>query len=103
MMAIGYVLFCAGLGLRLWSIYTLRGVGVSGTSFDLVKLPPRIASGGPYRLCRHPAYLGSLAMIAGVGMAALGAPGAVLAVPAWPFYWDRMVRENEILYPQGEE
>ncbi len=48
----GLVLVLGGLSLRSWAAGTLR----KGKGLTTV---------GPYRLCRHPLYLGSLAMMAG--------------------------------------
>jgi protein-S-isoprenylcysteine O-methyltransferase Ste14 len=80
------VLFWAGLLLYVWSVLTL------GTHFrtavQLLK-GQRLVTRGPYRLLRHPAYTGGIAVFAGIGLAggnwlaAIAAPLAVALGYAW--------------------
>jgi protein-S-isoprenylcysteine O-methyltransferase Ste14 len=63
--------------------------------FGLITLPNRYVTNGVYRL-RHPAYIGAILMIAGAGILVFGWSGAALVIPAWPFYADRIYREERI-------
>lgn len=84
----GWLLAAAGLGLVAWSMAELwrtgRGLPVSA-------LPPlRLATQGPYRLCRHPIYLGYDLALLGVGLGvaspSLAWIAAPLLLPAWLCY-----------------
>lgn len=53
----GYLLLLAGLTIRIWCILYIGG----RKSIDVI-------SDGPYSLCRHPLYLGTLLLAFGVGL-----------------------------------
>jgi protein-S-isoprenylcysteine O-methyltransferase Ste14 len=62
----GFLLMSAGEGLRLWATTLL------GRFFQLVVVIQeghRVVTGGPYRVIRHPAYAGTLLLVAGIGLA----------------------------------
>jgi protein-S-isoprenylcysteine O-methyltransferase len=61
----------AGLGLRLWAVLTLRE---RYTRTLLTHGEHPIERGGPYRLVRHPGYLGSLLCLNGVAVTSGSAP-----------------------------
>jgi protein-S-isoprenylcysteine O-methyltransferase Ste14 len=62
----GVSLIWAGIALRLWAVLTLsRFFKVS----VIVQDDHQLVTHGPYRWLRHPAYAGSLASLAGVGLA----------------------------------
>jgi protein-S-isoprenylcysteine O-methyltransferase Ste14 len=63
---IGVTLGAVGLGIRLWSVLTLRE---RYTRTLLVQDQQSIERGGPYRWVRHPGYLGSLLCLNGVALA----------------------------------
>ena len=71
--------------------YRLReGGGGPGTSVP----PERLVTGGPYRCCRNPMYLGHLIFLAGLALALRSWLGA--AVFAYHLVWfDRRVRRDE--------
>ena len=93
----GILVFLAGLTLRgLAGIYLVEA-GWHLKDALLVTSPPGIATGGPYRFLKHPAYIGSLLMIAGAGLVALGWGGAIVSFAALPFYQARMVEEEALL------
>ena len=56
----------AGLGLRWWAMVTL---GRSYTRTLVTTADQSVATTGPYRLIRHPGYLGSLLTWAGAAAA----------------------------------
>jgi protein-S-isoprenylcysteine O-methyltransferase Ste14 len=71
--------------------YRLReGGGGPGISVP----PERLVTGGPYRICRNPMYLGHLIFLAGLALALRSWLGAALL--AFHFVWfDRRVRADE--------
>jgi protein-S-isoprenylcysteine O-methyltransferase Ste14 len=64
---IGLVIMLAGIGLRVWAN---RLLGAFYTRTLQVLEHHTIVQSGPYRLIRHPGYLGTLLMWAGAGLAA---------------------------------
>jgi protein-S-isoprenylcysteine O-methyltransferase Ste14 len=93
--AIGVLMVLAGYALRVWAMNRLAAVGIKGEQFYLPSYPERWLWRGPFRL-RHPCYIGSLMMIAGLGICVFGWPGVVLAVPAVPFFEERIRYEQAI-------
>jgi protein-S-isoprenylcysteine O-methyltransferase Ste14 len=77
-LVLGLVVAWAGLLLRLWAVLAL---GQSFTTTVMVKSEQQVVATGPYRLVRHPSYLGLLVLFLGLGLA-LGdvASAAVLVV-----------------------
>ncbi len=73
--AAGAAVYAAGVALRYWAFHTLRHqwhVDVSDTAGER-----HLVREGPYRLMRHPLYLGACLEVAGLPLA-LGAWGALL-------------------------
>ena len=93
---IGVVLAVVGLVLRWWAYRTLTEAGLPYSGFMEPQRPTEYTEEGPYRWVRHPAYVGSLLLIAGVGIVGLGWGGAVLALPAWPLFALRIHQENRL-------
>lgn len=79
------------LQYRLVGVYRRReGGGGPGISIP----PERLVTGGPYRFCRNPMYLGHLIFLAGVALALQSwLAAAVLVVHA--AWFDRRVRGDE--------
>ena len=71
----GFALEIAGLGLRAWSMETL---GRSYTRTLRTEGEQPVIDTGPYRLVRHPGYLGSLLIWTGFGISS--GSGAVMAL-----------------------
>jgi protein-S-isoprenylcysteine O-methyltransferase Ste14 len=65
------VLAIAGLAYAVWGLAYLR------RSFSIIPEARRLVSGGPYRLSRHPVYLGEVITAIGVNLATAGWPGAL--------------------------
>ena len=85
----------SGVLLRVWAISELKAVGVTMEQFFIPARPERYTDRGPYRLMKHPAYVGTFLFLSGAGLAALGWGGVTLALPAWPFFALRIYQENQ--------
>lgn len=85
----GVTLIVLGSSLRLWAIITLKEQWS-----EILRWPTRLVTNGPYRFVAHPAYYGSILMIAGV---ALLEPAVAIIWLAYAFYKSRMVVENEMI------
>jgi protein-S-isoprenylcysteine O-methyltransferase len=91
----GAVVGLAGLALRLWAVLALRE-RYSRTL--LIHDDHRIERGGPYRLVRHPGYLGSLLCLNAIAMASGAAPVLIASLLATiPAYVYRMRVEDAML------
>lgn len=83
-------LFAAGAALACASLFTL------GRSFAFLAARRELVVRGPYRLVRHPAYLGELAMLLGCAMASPW-PCAPLAIAAALTLAWRVRAEEDVL------
>jgi protein-S-isoprenylcysteine O-methyltransferase Ste14 len=93
--ATGVALMWAGIGLRLWAIFTL---GDSFRTSVEVHAGQRVIERGPYRLIRHPSYTGLMLIIAGIGVAdGTWASLAVALVLPLPALLRRISVEEEVL------
>ncbi len=77
----GLVLQAVGLGLRIWSMRTLRG---SYSRTLRTETEQEVVDDGPYRMVRHPGYLGSLMTWLGFALTSrslpvIGVVGGLLA------------------------
>src|SRR5438045_1563545 len=70
----GDILATIGLIYSVWGLAYLR------RSFSITPEARRLVTGGPYRLSRHPVYLGEIATAIGVNLATAGWPGALALV-----------------------
>jgi len=83
----------AGLGLfALGNALRIRAGYVMGESFDkavLIRADHHLSTGGPYRLARHPIYVGNLLAELGLGLALacwpLVAFTVVVSFPVWNY------------------
>lgn len=93
----GLFLFLAGWGLRRWALRELARVGIkTRVQLAVAAVPEEYTAEGPYRWLRHPCYLGSYMVFAGVGMMAFGMwAGAALYLPSCPHYYRRSLLEEE--------
>jgi protein-S-isoprenylcysteine O-methyltransferase Ste14 len=53
-------------------VYTVWGLAYLRRSFSIIPEARRLVTGGPYRLSRHPVYLGEIATAIGVNLATAG-------------------------------
>lgn len=67
----GDVLATIGLVYSVWGLAYLR------RSFSITPEARRLVTGGPYRLSRHPVYLGEITTAIGVNVATAGWPGVL--------------------------
>lgn len=91
-LAAGSVLIGAGLILHFLAMRRIKRLCVEP---HMIYPPDRYLTDGVYQL-RHPAYIGALLEVAGAGILFLGWGGIVLAFAAWPFYADRIMREEKL-------
>ncbi|HVW02024.1 MAG TPA: isoprenylcysteine carboxylmethyltransferase family protein [Planctomycetaceae bacterium] len=85
--ALGWLAFAAGAALRLWATLYLGG-----------RRGRTVVDQGPYSLCRHPLYLGSLLMLAGTGCFLKSATFlAGMAAPVLLYLWGSIPDEEEVL------
>lgn len=66
-----------GMLLRAWAVVTL---GRSYTTNVAARSDQRVVTSGPYRLVRHPAYLGLLILLLGFGLSLGDLASAVVLV-----------------------
>lgn len=64
-LALGLAIAWSGMLLRAWAVVTL---GRSFTTAVVVRSEQRVVASGPYRLVRHPSYLGLLIFFLGFGL-----------------------------------
>lgn len=93
--ALGAIIMCFGICLRLWAIDSL---GDFFSTFIAVRGGQRLIVSGPYRLVRHPSYTGSLLGFVGFAVA-LGSAIGILVTFALVLmaYYRRMNAEERIM------
>ncbi|HEY9217944.1 MAG TPA: isoprenylcysteine carboxylmethyltransferase family protein [Phenylobacterium sp.] len=95
-LALGAIVFLAGLGAILW---TFR---VNAFAATVVKVEAQrghqVIDTGPYALVRHPMYLGSILFFAGLGLLLDATAAALAAIPLFALaFLPRMVLEEAVL------
>lgn len=92
---LGLAVEATGLGIRIWSMRTL---GASYSRTLLTTDEQRIVDHGPYRLVRHPGYLGSLLTWAGFALSSRSLPvAATVAALLSVAYRRRIIAEEQLL------
>lgn len=92
----GALLFCAGAAWFGWALALHHAVGHRvGQALALHDAPAVLIDEGPYRVGRHPMYLGLLVMLLGLALG-LALPGLALVAVAAALWFDRIaiVREE---------
>ena len=89
---LGLAMITGGLWFRLWAIHTL---GKFFTATVQIKTDHRVVDSGPYRLVRHPSYLGALIAVVGSGLFLEATIGTVVCVVTMlAAYWIRIGAEE---------
>jgi protein-S-isoprenylcysteine O-methyltransferase Ste14 len=94
--AAGFALQLIGTGFQLY------GKVVLGRSFGIVAANRGIVSSGPYRLVRHPIYLGYLVTHAGFLLSNPGVRNVAIYAAAYIFQFARIHAEERILAQDGK-
>jgi protein-S-isoprenylcysteine O-methyltransferase Ste14 len=99
---IGIILILAGLALRVWAALTL---GEFYTRTLLITDRQRVVESGPYRLIRHPGYLGDIILWAGAALATANWIAIVLIIPLMVAAYTYRIRHEEtmLLVTCGEQ
>ncbi len=91
--AIGAVVFASGLALAIWArIHLGRNWGMPMTE----KAEPELITSGPYRIVRHPIYLGLLLGVLGTALATDLIGLIIVAVLGGYFYYSASVEERNL-------
>jgi protein-S-isoprenylcysteine O-methyltransferase Ste14 len=85
------ILTVAGLLFTLWSLLYLR------RSFSIVPQARRLVTGGPYRLCRNPLYLGEVVGGWAAFLPTIGWAGALVLATSLGFQLLRVFAEEGVL------
>jgi len=85
------ILTVAGLLFTLWSLLFLR------RSFSIVPQARQLVTGGPYRLCRNPLYLGEVVGGWAAFLPTIGWAGAVVLATSLGFQLVRVFAEERVL------
>ncbi|MGO9820723.1 MAG: methyltransferase family protein [Solirubrobacteraceae bacterium] len=98
---VGMVLFAAGAGLRWWSFWAL---GQYFTFTVDVSRDQQVVTQGPYRVLRHPGYVGGLLALIGLGViysnwvGLAGFACSALVIVLWRIH----IEETALLRTAGE-
>ena len=91
----GVAVMGSGFALRVWAA---RALGASYTRTLRTSAQQQLITEGPYRLVRHPGYLGHLLLWLGAAMASANAlTAATITVSMGPAYHARIVAEEAML------
>jgi len=93
----------AGFALQLFgTVFQLYGKVALGRSFGIVAANRGVVSSGPYRLVRHPIYLGYLVTHAGFLLSNPSVRNVAIYAAAYLFQFARIHAEERILAQDGE-
>lgn len=81
----------------LAGVWTLWSLGSLGRSFAVFPGTRALVTRGPYRLVRHPAYLGEMLMVGACGVAGFGAWGILWCVATGLTLAPRILAEERML------
>lgn len=91
-LAVGVLLFAAGLALRLWAI---RIMGRLFTFEIGIRPEHQVVEEGPYRLIRHPSYTGYALVLLGIGTAYASGLCLLLLLPNTLIFFTLRIRAEE--------
>lgn len=97
---IGLALFAVGDGLQAAAMWALHGLYTSRLG---VQPGHRLVTNGPYRLVRHPGYLGATFCLTGMGLALSSLIAIGLSILFVPVLLWRIKREEEMLLTEFDE
>jgi protein-S-isoprenylcysteine O-methyltransferase Ste14 len=93
----------AGFALQLFgTVFQLYGKVVLGRSFGIVAANRGVVFSGPYRLVRHPIYLGYLVTHVGFLLSNPSVRNVAIYAAAYVFQFARIYAEERILAQDGE-
>jgi protein-S-isoprenylcysteine O-methyltransferase Ste14 len=93
----------AGFALQLFgTVFQVYGKVVLGRSFGIVAANRGVVSSGPYRLVRHPIYLGYLVTHAGFLLSNTSVRNVAIYAAAYVFQFARICAEERVLAQDGE-
>jgi protein-S-isoprenylcysteine O-methyltransferase len=90
----GLAMQAAGLGLRTWS---MRSLGESYSRTLLAQADQRVVEEGPYKVVRHPGYLGSLLTWTGFGLSSRSWPVVAAVTGLVGFAYRHRIAAEEAL------
>ena len=91
----GLAVMMSGIALRYWAAKTL---GEFYTRTLLIKAEHQIVESGPYRIIRHPGYLGFVLMLVGAGLATMNwVAAALITIVVLVIYAYRIHTEEQML------
>jgi protein-S-isoprenylcysteine O-methyltransferase Ste14 len=98
----GLAVMVGSIALRYWAAKTL---GEFYTRTLLIKTEHHIVESGPYRIIRHPGYLGFILMLVGAGLATTNwIATALITIVVSPIYAYRIhIEENMLQTAFGEQ
>ncbi len=95
----GAVLVIVGVCLRAWALVHLHRAGLTTVAQLAYAAPPPgvYATRGPYRLTRHPMYVGSFLIFCGAAVAVTGwwQAACLVGLAIFPHYNHRIILEDE--------
>lgn len=97
----GLIVFALGIFFRSWAVWELHGYYTARLG---IQPGHRLIATGPYRLVRHPGYLGEITSVLGMSLALSSLIGLAMTVLLVPLLIWRMGTEEEMLLAQfGDE
>jgi len=98
---IGLAVFASGIAFRQWALTVMHGLYTARLG---IQPGHHLVTSGPYRLVRHPGYLGELLSVLGIGLALSSIIGLAMAVLLLLVLDRRMDVEEKMLSEQfGQE
>jgi protein-S-isoprenylcysteine O-methyltransferase Ste14 len=91
---LGLALLVPGCVLRIWPMFVL---GHRFSAYVAIQERHELVTTGPYRLIRHPSYLGAILGFLGWALVFRSVLGLALLVPAWLLLQERIRAEEALL------